>query len=209
MRWRGNLGISLVEYAVALAVAAVGAIYAAPMFYLIANNHRATAYTNELVAALTFARVQAVTQGHPVSVCSSDNATSCTDTPWAHGYIVFSDTGKRGIVDAGDSIMRRQSTPQPRVNVTLSGASYVSFRPSGAAMAWSPDTTSPELSVARTGLGYWLDRLSPLPAAHADTGPMGRTSSSTGVFTVCVGRAGRVVKLSPQGSISTNAVDCR
>ncbi|GEM_PF-2962783 len=203
-----NAGVSLVEFAVALIVVAVSVIYAAPLYYKIANNHRATTYTNELVATLTFARVQAVTQSQPVSVCASDNGMRCTDTPWAQGYIAFVDNGTPGLVDPSDRILKRHLTGKPQATITLNGNPYVRFDMNGAVIARAPANAAAVTNVARSGTESWLDRLSPLATAEASDAPF-VGHASPGMFTVCAGHTGRAVRVSAQGFITTSAMLCR
>lgn len=140
MRPSDHAGFSLVEFTVALMIVAISALFAAPMYYKLANSSRVTSVTNELVATLTYARTQSVMQAHPVSGCSSDNGSSCTDTPWAQGYIVFMDGGTLGAVDAGDRVLKQRLARSPRVTIMLGtvAATFASARaaPSLRGIRW-------------------------------------------------------------------------
>jgi type IV fimbrial biogenesis protein FimT len=195
-------GFSLVQFAMTLIAVAASAMLAAPLYYRIAHDQWATAQANELVGMLNLARTQAVTQGKTVSVCSSSDGRQCTKTPWQQGYIVFVDEGASGVVDADDAILRQRNARQSPVTIVLNGRSHVRFSPSGATLARAAD--------ANVVAASWIDRLSPIGAAHAgDNLPRTVTKSSSGVFTVCAGHAGREVKLSPQGFVSTSTIVCQ
>jgi len=200
-----NSGISLVEFAVALITVAVSVLYAAPLYYRMANAQRATAYTNELVATLTFARTQAVMKAQPVSVCASDNGLRCSNTAWEHGYIVFVDEGAPGKVDATDSILRRHLTGKPQATITLNGDAYIRFNSAGAVTAHASNVGT--VLVASTQ--SWIEKLSPIATAEAASDVLSVRQASYGTFTVCAGHTGRVVKLSPQGLISTSTTQCQ
>ena len=202
-------GFSLMEFSLGLVIAGVGALLMAPLYYKAAENHRANAYTNELVATLTYARTHALMQMQPVSLCSSSDGVRCTDTPWAQGYIVFVDNGVPGKVDAEDRRLSRHAGQNQKVTITLAGAQFVRFSASGALLAYSTDAaTGRENGDGVTTLARWLSRLSPMATAHASSEPP-TTSSSVGTFTVCAGHTGRMVKLSPLGRVSTTATLCR
>lgn len=61
-----------------------------PSYLSIVRNNRAATNANALVAALTAARSEAVRRGDRVSICRSNNGTSCAGT-WDDGWIVFVD----------------------------------------------------------------------------------------------------------------------
>ena len=196
-----HLGLSVPEFMLALAFVGVSGLSMAPLYYKITNSLRATSYTNDLVATLSYARVQAVMRGQTVSVCSSANGTQCTDTPWERGYIVYVDTGTPGMVRSGEHILRQHLVRDPPVTITLNDSRYVRFTSSGTVIATNVFSVVDDVASVRT---TWLDRLSPVSTAHASES----ASLSSGVFTVCAGDSGRMVRLSLQGFISTSATLC-
>ncbi len=61
------------------------------------------------VGDLKYARSEAVTRGHPVSVCpSADGITCVEDDAWHRGWIVFSDPAADGHPSSPQSLLRRQ-----------------------------------------------------------------------------------------------------
>src|ERR1700752_4963319 len=100
-------GFTLLELMTAIAVMAVLLSVGVPSFIQIIRNNRITAQTNEMVAALNLARSESVKRGTPVSVCSStDNATCAGSGTWGTGWIVFTDAGAAGQVNAGDEVLQ-------------------------------------------------------------------------------------------------------
>lgn len=214
--WRHNQsGFSLVEYIVALTLVALTALYAAPFYYKLADETRASAYTNELVAALTYARTQAVMRAQTVSLCSSDDGFHCTDTPWGRGYMVFMDNGAPGAAVPADRILKKHLVDSPQVTITLNRARTIGFSPLGAMIARGPIEAVARRDNIWHALAYWLDRFSPVAAAQAEPledvkaeAPASDTDSATIVFTICARHTGRTVRLSPQGTLKTGVTLC-
>lgn len=134
-------GFTLLELMITLAVAAVLATAAAPGLRAFVQNNRAAAQTNELIAALTLARSEAMTRGQFASVCASLDGASCSaGNSWETGWLVFEDrTAPAGALDAGDVVLRAYSALEG--GTALAGsASAVSYRPDGFLNAAVPET---------------------------------------------------------------------
>lgn len=125
-------GFTLVELMITLALAAIIMSLAIPGFQDIIRNNRAATQSNELVAALSLARSEAVKRGARVSLCPSTNGAACTGgTDWAEGWIVFLDTAASDAaapVVGGDPI---RVWPALGSNAALTGPVNVRFRPLG------------------------------------------------------------------------------
>ena len=100
-------GFTLLELMTAIAVMAVLLSVGVPSFIQIIRNNRITAQTNEMVAALNIARSESIKRGIPVSVCSSTDSATCAGSgTWGTGWIVFTDAGAAGQVNAGDEVLQ-------------------------------------------------------------------------------------------------------
>lgn len=127
-------GFTLVELVVTLAVLAIIVSMAAPSFTGLMNSSRLTSQSNEIVAALQSARMDAIRRNAPSYFCSSNNNATCTNTsPWT-GWIVYTDIDRDNTVDAGELL--RTGTVKGVVSVVTSSAiknNRVVFRPDGLA----------------------------------------------------------------------------
>ena len=176
---KNQLGFTIAELMIVIIIAGVLAAIAAPnMSEFVKNNARATR-VNTMVAALNYARGQAVTRNARVSLCRSAAFAAC-DAPgdFAVGWIVFTDSNPRGAVNGTDTVLR-VFQPDMGGNATLIGVKNVA----PIAMAG--------LSYENTGLG--LD----LAAAATDT-----VVSPNTVFRYCDDRGAteaRGIVITPTG----------
>ncbi len=92
-----NTGFSLVELMVTLSIAAIVLSFAAPSFSTTIQNNRLTTETNNLISSLTLARSEAIKRRTNITMCSSNDQATCTNTAWQYGWIV---------VDAAGNVLR-------------------------------------------------------------------------------------------------------
>jgi type IV fimbrial biogenesis protein FimT len=103
---RRSSGFTLVELMVTVSLAAILMALAVPMLRDSIANNRLTGQTNELIAAMTLARSQAITMNQPVTFCraNSETANACAGSAgdWQF-WIIRSATGvvRRGALLAG------------------------------------------------------------------------------------------------------------
>jgi len=123
-------GLTLIELVITLSIAAILLAIAAPSFSAIIQNNRMVTQVNELVAGLNLARSEAIKRGDNVTVCGSNDGSSCGGN-WLDGWIVFSDLDNDGNVDAGETIVRVYSPSNnaavlsfPRTHITYSSEGY-------------------------------------------------------------------------------------
>ena len=136
----GQIGFTLIELMVTLAVAAIVLTTAVPGFRQMIQSNKVATDINAFVSALHLARSEAVKRGKPVTVCKSNNSASCAAANgWEQGWIVFVDTDGSGTLDVGEELLRVYDGLS--AGTTLRGNSSVddavTFQPSGFADAGS------------------------------------------------------------------------
>lgn len=132
--YKKNKGLTLTELIITLSVASILLAIAAPSFSGIIKNNRMVTQINELVAGLNLARSEAIKQGADVTVCMSNDSTSCSGT-WSNGWIVFSDPDRDANVDAGE-IIHRVYIPPKNGAVLTSSLSQVTFNSEGFSVGY-------------------------------------------------------------------------
>lgn len=125
-------GYTLLELMTAIAILGILLGIAVPSFREYTRNSRATAAQNDLVTSLALARNESLKRSRAVTVCASTDSLTCSgSTDWSTGWIVFTDGGAAGVVDAGiDALLQVGSTGHPDVVLvsdTRGGAVATSF----------------------------------------------------------------------------------
>jgi type IV fimbrial biogenesis protein FimT len=104
-----SAGFTLIELLTVITVVAVLFALGMPSYRYVTNANRISGEVNALLGDMQYARSEAIKEGQTVTVCSSTNATTCSNqTSWRNGWIVFSDLNGNGIVDNGEPILRVQ-----------------------------------------------------------------------------------------------------
>ena len=137
-----QLGVTVVELMIGLAVAAILLAVASSSFVAIFNTNRLVGTANELLTTLQSARVEALRSNQRTVVCRSDDGATCSASPgdWG-GWISFIDADRDGTFSAGDTLLR-SNIVNPPLKITaspaVSGASNVIvFRADGMSHAAS------------------------------------------------------------------------
>jgi len=97
---RKNTGFTLIEAMITIAVLGILLSIAVPSFSKMIERNRLSSGTNEFIGALRLARSEAVTRSIPMTICVSNNGTSCSTTldDYAKGWVIFSDCNKDGVI---------------------------------------------------------------------------------------------------------------
>ncbi len=90
---RGKAGFSLVELMVTISVLAIILSISVPSFIGVVNRNRLAAGANELVASMQMARSEALRRNSSISVCRSEDGTTCAGSAgsWRTWLTVDSD----------------------------------------------------------------------------------------------------------------------
>jgi type IV fimbrial biogenesis protein FimT len=80
------------ELLIAIAVLAILTTLAVPAFTQFVQNNKLSAQANEMVAAMQYARSEALRRGEQVRVCSSSDGAACNGN-WNQGWIAMVDPG--------------------------------------------------------------------------------------------------------------------
>ena len=132
-----TLGYTMIEMLMTIAIAAILMGIAIPSFRYITNANRIAGELNGLVGDLQLARAEAIKEGRTVTVCQSSDGANCTGNAasWQGGWIVFSDPTNVGVVDAGETIIRKQKPFSGSDTFAASnGVSAITFNREGYAV---------------------------------------------------------------------------
>jgi type IV fimbrial biogenesis protein FimT len=136
-------GFTLLELIVIIAILAITMAIAAPGLSTMVSNNRISGNASDFVAALQFAKAEAVARVNPVTLCKSTNLTGCAGNGgWQQGWIVFSDDNGDAAVDDGEEVLLNHETLHP--NITFIGtdgvANAITIRPSGISSVTTIET---------------------------------------------------------------------
>ncbi len=138
-----NLGFTLIELVVTVAMAAIVLTVGVPSFKEMTRNNRMTTAANLLVGAANLARSEAIKRGISATLCKRNSAGNDCDSSatWNDGWIVFADQdgdgnfeddGDATLCEPGEDCLLRRSPPLasslsltlPRDRITFSAAGY-------------------------------------------------------------------------------------
>lgn len=114
---------------VVLSILGVLSALAAPAMSDLIARWRTNAVAEQVTAALTLARVEAIRRSGNVVIQKSSSsysgsANDCTDDQqWSCGFIVYADIDRNGTQDATDVILREIDVPSGISLLNMSGAS--------------------------------------------------------------------------------------
>jgi type IV fimbrial biogenesis protein FimT len=86
-------GFTLTEMVIVMAIVAILMAIGVPSFKYVTTSNRLSTEVNGLLGDLQYARSEAIKEGLPVTVCSSNSGTDCdglnNGNDWQGGWIVF------------------------------------------------------------------------------------------------------------------------
>jgi type IV fimbrial biogenesis protein FimT len=136
-------GFTLIELAIVLAIVAILLRVASPGMSRLVAARALAAQSSEFMAALRFARAQALQRGSAVTICASAPAgppPACQGphaADWRSGWIVFADRDRRGVPDERAPLLRVQQ-PLQRSGGVAGTRGSISFTAAG----YSTDASS-------------------------------------------------------------------
>ncbi len=138
---KNQRALTLIELLVTMAVFIVLVAFAAPSMTNYTQGNRVTAETNSIVGALNFARSEAVKRSTNISICKSNDGTTCGDNTvgWNNGWIIFVNTNNDSpaVRDAGEAILSIYGAIAPTSTLQVSAAlsNFITYRSNGISSA--------------------------------------------------------------------------
>lgn len=128
-------GFTLIELMVTLAGMGVLLGIGVPSFQRLQQKTRIATSFHLLTTSLALARITAVRNHAPVSICPSSDGRWCRgDAVWDDGWIVFADPARAAQPASDDAVLQRFDRPGPGVSLrSTAGRTLVRFHPSGMA----------------------------------------------------------------------------
>lgn len=129
-----NHGFTLIELMITIAIAGILLAVAAPSFRDLLLNNRTAIQTNDLISDLALARSEAAKRGGRVTICTSSDGATCTNSSWGEGRIIFVDASPYGAVGTGDTILRvreKLAGNNTLTSSTFTNANFIQYLSSG------------------------------------------------------------------------------
>lgn len=129
---KNTKGFTLIELMITISVAAILIAVAVPGFGSLLSNNRISSSVSAFNQTLNLARSEAVRRGTVVSVCRSNDQTTCTNTPWDRGWLVWADPNNNRILDNAEVTIRVQGALSTTISMVQAPApDPFSYNPNG------------------------------------------------------------------------------
>ena len=156
-----TLGFTLIELMVSISILAILLAVAIPGFQGMIASARLTTASNDLLSTLAQARSNAIKTGSRVTVCMSENGTTCTSTGgWEQGWISFVDktrSGTSAAVDTGE-VVATAFAALPSGVVINGNLPYISFSADGQPKTMAGGFLSGTLRICSTSAALTNDK---------------------------------------------------
>jgi type IV fimbrial biogenesis protein FimT len=172
-------GLTLIELAIALAIAAIVFSLAANALGDALESARSASVRGDLLASLALAGSKASVSGNRAVLCPSTDASSCSDeADWSQGWLVFLDTNASREIEGGESVLRREPPLPGRVRLRSTvGRARIVFQGNGGNAGSNVTFTLCDGRGARNAVSLVLANTGrlrngvPTPQAMAETCP--------------------------------------
>lgn len=122
-RSRTELGFTLTELMIVVAIAGITMALALPSFNDALVRNRLASQTNDFIAAVSLARSAAVGANAGGGICAANDDQTACGASWANGWIVWVDINRNTNVDAGEILSSGQINDKDQ----LVGISAIEF----------------------------------------------------------------------------------
>ena len=152
---QGNGGWTLIELAVALAIAGILLAMAAPSYADWIAGYQLAAQAQRLATSITYARAEAIKRGQRVNLCRAADGRRCSDTAgWEAGWIVHVDANRDASNGTDEALLQSEGPAAAGVRVLANRPidDYVSFTSAGNARLVNGGLQMGTFVVCRRGL---------------------------------------------------------
>jgi len=127
--FKNQKAFTLIELLITLVILGIVLGFAIPSFTKQIINSSSLTLGSDLVAAINFARQEAVKRGKRVSLCPSTNGTTClTSGDWAKGWLVFEDGAASDSADPTVTTpLRNWNDLNKKAVITAAGATAINY----------------------------------------------------------------------------------
>src|SRR5436190_3856419 len=149
-----NSGFTLIELLLALAIAAILAVVALPVYSDWIVESQMMNFARDLAGSMNTARSEAIKRSTRVNLCkSSDRRTCASAGDWAQGFVVYVDGDRDGKLDTGESALRVVEPASPGISARGNRpvADYLSYTSLGTARMLNGALQMGTLTVCRSG----------------------------------------------------------
>lgn len=131
-------GFTLIELMVTLVLGAIILTIAVPSFRTFVQDTQLTTTVNEMVTDINLTRSEGVKNGAGATLCKRNGGGTACDSSaaWDAGWIVFADTDRDGVVDAGETLLRVHEPLLAELDVTFT-PNRITYDSRGAASGFS------------------------------------------------------------------------
>jgi prepilin-type N-terminal cleavage/methylation domain-containing protein len=125
-------GFSFVELMITVSIFGILGLYSISAYHEKIDAHRVVRTAERLAHHLALARLEAVRQGYPVTLCPGDTSEGCaTGNRWSAGWIAFVDSNQNYTLDSGERPFLA-AAKSPGVTIGWRSPDRLLFKPDGS-----------------------------------------------------------------------------